>query len=668
MPLIRKRRSQQAEPPPSPPPQRRRASPPASDVSSVDEAYDGGAAVDEETQGAGSSHEQMVKKLVRLALASEYSRQPIRRTDITAKVMAPNTGRQFKTVFEEANHQLRSTFGCQMTELPQKEKITVSQKRAAQRSQTQNTLSSSTKSYILTSTIPSALRNPSILPPPSVPTSASESAYTGLYTFILSLIYLSPGHTIPESRLEKHLKRMNADNYVLSGEKTEKVLKRMEKEGYIVKVRERDGGGEESVDFVVGPRGKAEVGEVGVAGCVRKVFGKIGMEREELERRLVRSLGEVVQMKARRDEDSQGDGETQGNAGGEREGEPEQGEEVTGNGGRIRSARGKKSTQKTRATPRRGRSALVEEEADDDDDDEDDEDEEEEDQDEDEDESPLVSNALLASRRDYLESRHITSAQNTYHGARRHMTAMTKAGSFISSPFYQHVVNAHLRHLDEFRNDFELLLMFLNLLRLTNAINIELSMRRGRPSSNNIPQHATVTITCSNILPGVCCSAASEYGANHVEFKHLTAFDVAALWIADHHYYDYAYPDEIIRGCSARVFTSKPGPGIWAWNIYEAPTASGASYITMPRVLPTDEKAKGWVAIEGLLGLVWGGGEWFVGECAKRLVSVGGGSGGATGGQVRRDIRLARKGNVYARPPLKVVFPDIVEFECRRLD
>ncbi|KAL9635518.1 MAG: hypothetical protein Q9204_002601, partial [Flavoplaca sp. TL-2023a] len=270
MPLIRKRRSQQAEPSPSPPPTRRRGSPAASDASSVDGAYDGGAAVVGETQGAGSSHEQMVKKLVRLALASEYSRQPIRRADITTKVMAPHAGRQFKSIFEEANHQLRSTFGCQMTELPQKEKITVSQKRAAQRSQTQNSLSSSTKSYILTSTIPPALRTPTILPPASVPTSASESAYTGLYTFILSLIYLSPGGTIPESRLEKHLKRMNADNYVLSGEKTEKVLKRMEKEGYIVKVRERDGGGEESVDYVVGPRGKAEVGEVGVAGCVRK--------------------------------------------------------------------------------------------------------------------------------------------------------------------------------------------------------------------------------------------------------------------------------------------------------------------------------------------------------------------------------------------------------------
>ena len=36
-------------------------------------------------RGSGGEYEQMVKKLVRLALASEYSRQPIRRNDITAK-------------------------------------------------------------------------------------------------------------------------------------------------------------------------------------------------------------------------------------------------------------------------------------------------------------------------------------------------------------------------------------------------------------------------------------------------------------------------------------------------------------------------------------------------------------------------------------------------------
>lgn len=34
---------------------------------------------------SGGVYDQMVKKLVRLALASEYSRQPVRRNDITAK-------------------------------------------------------------------------------------------------------------------------------------------------------------------------------------------------------------------------------------------------------------------------------------------------------------------------------------------------------------------------------------------------------------------------------------------------------------------------------------------------------------------------------------------------------------------------------------------------------
>lgn len=36
-------------------------------------------------RGSGGVYDQMVKKLVRLALASEYSRQPVRRIDISAK-------------------------------------------------------------------------------------------------------------------------------------------------------------------------------------------------------------------------------------------------------------------------------------------------------------------------------------------------------------------------------------------------------------------------------------------------------------------------------------------------------------------------------------------------------------------------------------------------------
>ncbi|KAL8647817.1 MAG: hypothetical protein Q9210_005338 [Variospora velana] len=364
---------------------RRRSSPSPSNVSSGNEGYDDGNTADGGTQGTGGNYEQMVKKLVRLALASEYSRQPIRRSDITAKVMAPNTGRQFKHIFEQANDHLRSTFGCEMTELPQKEKVTISQKRAAQRTQTQNTLSSSSKSYILTSTIPASLRTPTILPPPAVPTSASESAYVGLYTFILALIYISPGQSIPESRLEKQLKRMNADNYVLSGEKTEKVLKKMEKEGYILKVRERDGGGEETVDYMVGPRGKAEVGEKGVAGLIRKVWGKLGPERVDLERRLVRSLGDGVELKGgRKGTEEREEGEEQTQTDDEEEGEAEEDQEEGRGTGRRRTSRGAPTSPARRTSGRRGRNALVEDEADGEDDVDEEEEEEEDAESEDE--------------------------------------------------------------------------------------------------------------------------------------------------------------------------------------------------------------------------------------------------------------------------------------------
>ena len=183
-----------------------------------------------------------------------------------------------------------------LTELPLKEKVTITQKRAAQRatgtSQGLSSASASSKAYVLTSTLPSSLRAPSILAPTKAPSTAAEASYVGLYTFIISVIYLHQSHRCAEGKLESILKKVNADNYVLGGEKTEKVLKRMERENYIVKIREREAGGEETVDWVVGPRGKVEVGEKGVAGLVKGVFGKKGQEMEELESKLERSLGE----------------------------------------------------------------------------------------------------------------------------------------------------------------------------------------------------------------------------------------------------------------------------------------------------------------------------------------------------------------------------------------
>lgn len=62
----------------------------------------------------------MVKDMVRLALACEYSRQPIRRKEISTKVLGDQGSRQFKTVFEQAQKELRYRFGMEMTEQPAK--------------------------------------------------------------------------------------------------------------------------------------------------------------------------------------------------------------------------------------------------------------------------------------------------------------------------------------------------------------------------------------------------------------------------------------------------------------------------------------------------------------------------------------------------------------------
>ena len=208
-------------------------------------------------------------------------------------VLAPGQSRAFKAVFEGAQACLKDTFGMTLTELPVKEKITVSQKRAAQRANeaSQGSASASSKSYVLTSTLPPSLRTPLILPPPRMPSVGAEAGYVGLYTFIVSIIYLCQGSRISEGKLERYLKKCNADNYAPGGEKTEKVLKRMEKEGYIVKIKEREVGGEETVDWVVGPRGKVEIGEGGVAALVKGVYGKRDVEVEELEDKLEKSLG-----------------------------------------------------------------------------------------------------------------------------------------------------------------------------------------------------------------------------------------------------------------------------------------------------------------------------------------------------------------------------------------
>lgn len=108
----------------------------------------------------------------------------------------------------------------------------------------------------------------------------------------------------------------------MDGMRKEEVLKRMEREGYLERRREVVAG-EEGVDFVVGGRGKLEVGIEGVKGLVMGVYGfgrrdeaEDGVEDEdeangrkekqqELESRLARSLGLNDRVKANKIEQAE---------------------------------------------------------------------------------------------------------------------------------------------------------------------------------------------------------------------------------------------------------------------------------------------------------------------------------------------------------------------------
>ncbi|PWY76306.1 MAGE-domain-containing protein [Aspergillus heteromorphus CBS 117.55] len=327
--LLRAKKAQAKEPPePEPESSSDDGAPPATQVQrrrltqnapSSDSDDDDDDHSEAEDTRAPTSLDVMVKKMVRLALASEYARQPIRRTDISAKVLGEQGARQFKTVFEDAQRVLRVKFGMEMTELPVKEKVTITQRRAAQKVEKP---SSSNKSWILSSILPPEYRKPEILPPTKAPL---EGTYTGLYSFIIAVILLNGG-AIQEQKLDRYLKRTNAETYTPI-DRTDRFLQRLCREGYLVRNREVDGG-EEVIEYILGPRGKIEVGAQGVAGLVREVYGRSGDgERDqELEIRLARSLGFELPEQTAGGQEGEGQGQGgDGDGDGDEDGEQRQG-------------------------------------------------------------------------------------------------------------------------------------------------------------------------------------------------------------------------------------------------------------------------------------------------------------------------------------------------------
>ncbi|KAL8759596.1 MAG: hypothetical protein Q9199_000640 [Rusavskia elegans] len=215
---------------------------------------------------------------------------------------------------------------------------------------------------------------------------------------------------------------------------------------------------------------------------------------------------------------------------------------------------------------------------------------------------------------------------------------------------------------------FALLMLLYYFTRFSSQVDIEHIV----PA--NLPPAYEIKIICSNIAPGVCCRRppGQQRSVCPVIFNHLTAFDIAAVWSKRRlpSPPNAAPPQDevLITACSGSVVETGRGPGSWRWLLWdnpvyttlpelERPTIEGASYITLPKALPPDATTANWLHMEGLLGLVWGGGKWFASSAAEaalgRMTIV------PRGVRHRRDIRSSEKGQVYTQNPPRAVYPVI---------
>lgn len=174
-----------------------------------------------------------------------------------------------------------------------------------------------------------------------------------------------------------------------------------------------------------------------------------------------------------------------------------------------------------------------------------------------------------------------------------------------------------------------------------------------------------IAAVCLDIQPGECCKPPLRYPdvTTKVLFRHLLAWDIAAVW-RNSDYFGGSI-DRRSTACSG-LLASRKGPGSWLWR--QPPPAmstdgnnpaEGASYIRLPRNLPPDPKLFDHLAMQGLLAMLWSSGSWFASPAAEKAFS--GRFGIKAGGMLRRDIRSDRMGDVYARPPFKAKYPEIVE-------
>ncbi|KAL8803013.1 MAG: hypothetical protein Q9182_003439 [Xanthomendoza sp. 2 TL-2023] len=164
---------------------------------------------------------------------------------------------------------------------------------------------------------------------------------------------------------------------------------------------------------------------------------------------------------------------------------------------------------------------------------------------------------------------------------------------------------------------------------------------------------------CSNLPPGECCIKPRGLiiDPGFVYFADLENLDIAFVW-SDRRLSWWRTTD----GCSGIPFRSQVGGPTWNYKwanrnpFLESQgeaRAAGASYLRLPPKLPPDPTEVNWLGVEGIKGLVWGGGKWFASEPGQTHAGLvwKRQSGSPPASQISRNKSVLKGGTFYAVPP-----------------
>ncbi|KAL8733271.1 MAG: hypothetical protein Q9181_003666, partial [Wetmoreana brouardii] len=218
-----------------------------------------------------------------------------------------------------------------------------------------------------------------------------------------------------------------------------------------------------------------------------------------------------------------------------------------------------------------------------------------------------------------------------------------------------------------------MLSLLLALAASTLGVDITIGYEDPSRTSPGGPQPRFLQFKCSGIRPGYCCALPRFISifttweldlSATVRFDHLRVNDIAAV-------FGVWYPNEQNErnnACSGSIGPSGRGPGTWWWrnpdrDQRQGLAAKGGSYIILPKSLPPDLTTTKWLAVEGILGMLWEDGKWFSSSAAERFLGNGPKASGTwvpPKSRRRRDIRSPLKATVYARPPPSLVYPNLI--------